>query len=253
MDTFFARTTAIADAGEALVRAAHAAGYSYPFPFNIGTDAGDDATTTLTMQGYSTFTCLNRYQVPTQPVATSVHTRMAIEAPAARLALALEDLECTLRAIPGWAGGDVLGLYTRLSFRCDKDRPAGSVPTVFGTLCLELATTCPILGHKASNVEDPFRDTCDRLGRMLDHVHQRTRHWDRDNLCTWHVRDMRTSPSNGPTPAREVFAPTQADALEADSWWHFQAPLYAVAERLPVRTATCMSRPACSCSQREAS
>jgi hypothetical protein len=249
MTHFLPYTTAIADAGEALVRAAHTAGYTYPFPFHVDFEKNTQGPV-LTMQGLQAFACLTRYQSSLKPVQKSHHTRLAIEAEAYRLALALENLDKALRTLPGWPGYDTLGLHMLLSFHL-KEPNANA--TVLGTLCLELATLCPIMGDKARKGQKPLRLTCNHLGHMLDHVWKRTQHWDTNNLYTWHVRDLHTPSSNMSTPVREVFAPTEQDALEADTWWHFQAPLYTTTEYLPPRMATCISSPKIACNQPQTS
>lgn len=234
MNTFLAYTTAIADAAEQLVATALSLGYGYPFPMMVDVEKGPEGPI-LTLNGLAAFTCFERYRSPTAKAAgmsaVSAHTRVAVEAAAHRLAMALDAIDAPMRGLTGWAAGDVLGLYFRLSFADPKD-PAD--PVVCGTLCLDTATLCPIMGQEATDAKERLRTTCDRLGNLLDHVLDRTKHWPAEGLFTWRIRDE-PAPSRGFGPSRDVFAPTEEAALEADMWWHFQAPLYAIGPRLPRR------------------
>lgn len=246
MNTFLAHTTAIADAAEQLVATARSLGYGYPFPMMVDVEKGPEGPT-LTLNGLPAFTCLERYRSPTAKAAgiaaVSAHTRVAVEAAAHRLAMALDAIDAPMRGLTGWAAGDVLGLYFRLSFADPKgnwgrisfaDVSAQSDHTVCGTLCLDTATLCPVMGREATDAKERLRTTCDRLGNLLDHVLDRTKHWPAEGLFTWRIRDE-PAPSRGFGPSRDVFAPTEEAALEADLWWHFQAPLTAIGPRLPRR------------------
>lgn len=238
MTTFARHTESIAEAGETLVGIAMDVGFLYPFPMAIDTTPTKDGPDLL-IQGMPAIDGLQRFgRKSLRRMALSAHAQLSLTAASRRLAGALFALEQDARALPGWVGGDALGLHTRLLFGIPStctSRDDG----IFGFITLETASLCPVMGSKASEVSDPFRDTCMRLGQMLDHVAARTRHWHPDGLATWHVRDAR-HPITRPGPVREVFAPSEEAALEADTWWHFQPPLYAVAERLPARRAVCI-------------
>lgn len=238
MTTFTTHAQAIAKAGETLVGIAMDAGVLYPFPLAIDTERTDDGPALL-IQGMPALDGLQRFgRRNPAGMSLSAHVQIALTAAARRLAGALLALEQDARALPGWVGGDALGLQTRLLFGIPStaiSRDDG----VFGLVILETASLCPVMGAKASEVSATFRSTCLHLGRMLDHVAERTRHWHPDGLATWHVRDARY-PLTRPAPVREVFAPTEKAALEADTWWHFQPPLYAVPAHLPERRAVCV-------------
>ena len=242
MPGFIAHAQAIAETGMAFVDAATAAGMRYPFPLAIDIDATPDGPALL-VQGLPALEGVQRFcrRAP-QAAPLSAHAHLALTAAAGAFAKALSALEQDARALPGWVGGDALGLHTKLLFGA----PAGSTEAhkapgtagVHGLVTLETASLCPVMGRKATEISEPFRATCLQLGKMLDHAAERTRRWDPGALDVWHVRDARYAVSQ-PGPVREVFAPSEEAALEADTWWHFHPSLYAVPTRhLPERRAT---------------
>lgn len=161
----------------------------------------------------------------------SAHAHLGLLAAASNCASAIQALERATRAIPGYPHGDALGILLQVVLT--TTRPS---PILTGTLCLEGAAICPSGQRQLTNA--PLHGQGPILAERLTQAAQATATWT-DTLAEWWVSDA-PRPGRPKAPVRAVFAPGQEEALAADLWWNWRAPM----AQIPSRPQTARPAPA---------